>query len=111
MAISTGRPPSIEQEKIINATADHWRKIGNEAPVQAVTRVEDAAKQLIKLTGTLQGLYFTVVTFSSLQQRVKGWNGGALLLLLPVLFWLLSMLCATLVFIPRVRDVDLNNSS
>ena len=50
-----GRPPSATQENTATAAVEHWRKVGNEAPVQALARVEEAAKQLVSLTGTLQG--------------------------------------------------------
>lgn len=107
MTISRGRPPSPEQEESVKATANYWRKVSNEAPVQAVKRIEDAAKQIIGLTGTVQSLYFGVIAFSSLRQYLKDWE--SLLFLLPMLFWLLSMFCATQVFVPRVRNADLND--
>ena len=45
----SGRRPSTEQEALLAAAAEHWRKTGNEAPVQAIARVEEAAKQLVAL--------------------------------------------------------------
>src|SRR5918911_55382 len=75
----------------------------NEAPVQAITRIEDAAKQLVTLTGLLQGLYFAVFAFSGLHDRIT--NRWLLLFAtLPVGLWLVSLCCATLVFVPRVRQ-------
>ena len=103
----SGRRPSAEQEALLAAAAEHWRKTGNEAPVQAIARVEEAAKQLVALNGTLEGIYFAVFAFSDLRVQVNGWLG--LLVLLPVLLWLLSLLFATLVFVPRVRDIDLDD--
>lgn len=102
-----GEPPSSEQEAMLKTAAEHWRKTGNEAPVQAIARIEDAAKQLVVLNGTLEGIYFAVFAFSDLRAQINCWLG--LLFLLPVLLWLLSLLFATLVFLPRVRGVDLDD--
>ncbi|HEY6411877.1 MAG TPA: hypothetical protein VIY29_30840, partial [Ktedonobacteraceae bacterium] len=100
---------SPEQVKMIQDAAEQWRKVGNEAPVQAVARVEDAAKQLIALTSGLQGLYFAVFAFSDLRKQVGAMSlpvPGSVLLLcffLPIVLWLLSLYCATRVFLPQVR--------
>src|SRR5919199_1399809 len=106
-----GRPPGPELEEVVKGATEHWRKVANEAPVQAITRIEDAAKQLVTLTGLLQGLYFAVFAFSGLHDRIT----NRLLLLfatLPVGLWLVSLCCATLVFVPRVRQgADLDDQS
>jgi hypothetical protein len=87
---------------MIKAAAEHWRKVSQEAPVSALTRIEEAAKQLIGLTGTLQGIYFAVFAFSTVRTQVAGVR--LLLFLAPVLFWFLTLFCATLVFVPQVRE-------
>lgn len=92
---------------MIVAAAKHWRKTGNEAPAQSVVRVEEAAKQLVALNGTLEGIYFAVFAFSDLRAQINGWLG--LLFLLPVLLWLLSLFFATLVFVPQVQGFDLDD--
>lgn len=113
-----GQVPSPEQEEMLKKTAEYWRQVGIEAPVQAITRVEDAAKQLISLTAALQGLYFAVFAFSDLRKQIVALNlpvpGNLVLLLffLPIVFWLLSLFCATQVFVPRMHlDVNLNDMS
>src|SRR4051812_3125167 len=103
-----GRPPTAEEQALVKAAAEHWRKTGNEAPAQALARVEDAAKQLVALTGTLQGLYFAVFAFSDLRERVAN-PLVQLLFFAPLLLWLVSLYCATRVFVPRVRGADLND--
>src|SRR5260370_42119477 len=113
-----GQIPSNEQEQMIQDAADHWRTVGNEAPVQAITRIEEAAKQLIGLNATLQGIYFAVFAFSDLRKQIGLINGpvpGNIILLfffLPILCWLISLYCATRVFVPQVRSgVNLNDMS
>jgi len=113
-----GQVPNPEQEEMLKKTAEYWRQIGIEAPVQAITRVEDAAKQLISLTAALQGLYFAVFAFSDLRKQIVALSlpvpGNLVILLffLPIVFWLLSLFCATQVFVPRMHlDVNLNDVS
>src|SRR5579864_1207673 len=113
-----GQTPRNEQEQIIQDAAEQWRKVGNEAPVQAITRVEEAAKQLIALTAILQGIYFVIFAFSDLRKQVGTLNlpipNGLILLLffIPLVLWLVSLFCATQVFVPRPRpEVNLNDMS
>ena len=106
----SGRPPTQRQEQRIKAVADYWRKVEDEAPVQQVTRSEDAAKQLIGLAGVLQGLYLAVFAFSGLRMQISTLSIPVLralvwlLFLLPILLWLVSLYCATKVFVPIERD-------
>ena len=102
------------EEKILEGMAEHWRKVWNEAPVQALARVEDAAKQMIVVTTSLQGLYVAIFVFSTIRAQVMAAPGGVLgvfILLLfftPVVCWLVSLLYATRVFVPRVQPPDVN---
>lgn len=113
----SGQIPDDEQTHMIQKTAEYWRGVGNEIQVQAVTRAEEAAKQLIGLTATLQGLYFAIFAFSDFRKQVGAIVGpvpGNLILLLffvPILLWLVSLYCATQVFIPQVRPGNLNDLS
>src|SRR5947209_7661468 len=113
-----GQTPSNEQEQIIQDAADSWRKVGNEALVEAIKRIEEAAKQLIALTAILQGIYFAVFAFSDLRKQVDVLklpipNGLILLLFfIPLVLWLVSLYCATRVFVPQPRPgVNLNDMS
>jgi hypothetical protein len=114
----TGQRPNAEQEQIIQSTANYWRMVGNEAIVQAVSRIEEAAKQLIGITGALQGLAFTIYGFSDWQSQIAEGAGplsGRIvmaLFFLPVLFWLMSLFYATRVFVPQIhQNVDLTDVS
>jgi hypothetical protein len=107
-----------DEKKILEEITDHWRKVWNEASVQALARVEDAAKQMIVVTTGLQGLYVAIFAFSNIRLQVMAVPGGVfgvLILLLffsPVVCWLLSLLHATRVFVPRVQpDVNFNEVS
>jgi len=83
--------------------------VGYENSVQAATKLEEAAKQLVTLTGALQGLYFAVLVVGDLQRRL-GQSPLLLFVLLPIALWLAGMACATMVFVPRVRmEADLDD--
>jgi len=107
-----------DEEKLLEGMAEHWRTVWNGAPVQTLTRVEDAAKQMIVVTTGLQGLYVAIFVFSNIRAQVMGTLGavsGGLILLLfftPLVCWLVSLFCATRVFVPRVRPgVNFNEVS
>ncbi len=51
-----GQQFKSDEEKILQEMTAHWRNVWNEAPVHALTRVEDAAKQMIVVTTGLQGV-------------------------------------------------------
>lgn len=114
----SGQQLDPDEEKLLQETAEHWRKVWNETPVQALTRVEDAAKQMIVVTTGLQGLYVAIFAFSNIRVQVTAILGrvpGGFILLLfftPVVCWLMSLLNATRVFVPRVQpDINLNELS
>jgi hypothetical protein len=113
-----GQQFNSDEEKILQEMTEHWRKVWNEAPVQALIRVEDAAKQMIVVTTGLQGLYVALFVFSTIRAQVMTATGGVLGVLILLLFctplvcWLLSLFYATRVFVPRVQpDVNFNEVS
>ena len=77
-----------DEQKLLDETAGHWHKVWNEAPVQALTRVEDAAKQMIVVTTGLQGLYVAIFVFSDIRAQVMAAAGGVLGVLVLFLFFL-----------------------
>ncbi len=97
-----------EEERLLQETAEYWRGVWNQTPVQAIARIEDAAKQLIAITSALQVLYAAIFTFSSIRMQVSSvqWvlSGWLLLLLFctPLICWLMSLAYATRVFVPRI---------
>jgi hypothetical protein len=83
---------------------DYWEKVQREAPLIAINKSEEAAKQLITLTSLLSTIYFGIASFNeALKQTVSG--PFALLLVLPLPLWLGSLLFATRVIVPRAYVV------
>lgn len=114
----SGQQFDPDEDKLLQETAESWRKVWNEMPVQALTRIEDAAKQMIVVTTGLQGLYVAIFAFSNIRTQVMATLGmvpGLFILLLfftPLVCWLMSLLNATRVFVPRVQpDINLNELS
>lgn len=117
-APTQGQPFDPDEEKLLEDTAKYWQQVWNEAPIQALTRIEDAAKQMIVITTGLQGLYVAIFVFSSIRVQARATLGdiaGSFILLLfflPLACWLMSLFYAIRVFVPRVRlGVDFNEVS
>ena len=93
-----GRPPSPEHR--------FWRQAIQEIRKDSVKTVEDAARQLIALVTLLSGLYFHAITFSQLPKgavlSVVGLRLDVKVLFIgPLAVWVLCLLAAILVLIPR----------
>lgn len=114
----SGQQFDSDEEKLLEDMAEHWRKVWNETPVQAIARLEDAAKQMITITAGLQGLYVALFAFSNLRMQISatqwvlpGWLLW-LVFLLPLACWLVSLIYATRVFVPRIHPgVNFNEVS
>ena len=67
----------------------HWAKARIDTPLQLVARFDDAAKQLIAIGGTFQGLMIAVFAFSGAAPRIPTWG-----ILVVVGLLLLFIFCA-----------------
>jgi hypothetical protein len=85
-----GRPPPPEHL--------FWRQAIQEIRKDSLKTVEDAAKQLIALVTLLSGLYFHAITFS---QIPRSGTNLKVLFVGPLALWVLCLLAASLVLIPR----------
>ncbi|MDX6447078.1 MAG: hypothetical protein QOH71_4152 [Blastocatellia bacterium] len=56
------------------AVLQHWGKARIDTSLQLITRFDDAAKQLIAIGGTLQGLLIAVFAFSNAASRIPVWG-------------------------------------
>jgi len=91
-----GRPMTDEEA--------HWLKIGQQAPVEGIKSLEEAARQLITITGFLEGVYFAVISFTDVRRIHNDW--AHLSFVLPIGLWLVCILFASLVFVPRNYPID-----
>jgi hypothetical protein len=109
---------SIEQKAIKCKQPDHiqslWLEQGKDIIKGALTKQEEAARQLITITTLLQGIYFAAISFSDLKkalmvQQHHGVILAALIMLfaIPIIFWLISLSFSMRVIVPVTRLTNL----
>ena len=84
-----------------------WKQTAKGLLTESIKSIEEAAKQIIGVTGVLEGLYFHAIAYSDVRVGLKDWE--ALVYILPLLFWLVSLGCALLVFFPSTYDANINS--
>jgi hypothetical protein len=98
-----------DPQAVVDETREFWREVARETVKSSATTVEETAKQLIGITGILEGLYFHAITFADLRGQIFEFL-PLLAYLAPLVFWLFSLIFAGLVFFPRVYELDINSS-
>jgi hypothetical protein len=93
-----------------------WLETGQNTVKEAISRQEEAAKQLIGITSILQATYFAAISFSNLKnalasQNLHGWILGIFIVLfvLPITLWLISLGFAANVLMPVIRYYQLDS--
>lgn len=74
--------------------------------------LEDASKQLIVVSSMLQGIYFAVISLSDIKATNRNDPWFYLFVTLSILilvFWMISLYFATLVFIPEKHEKTKSN--
>ena len=66
--------PAFKNQESFDVILQHWAKARIDTPIQLVNRFDDAAKQLIAIGGTLQGLLIAVFAFSNAAPRIPAWG-------------------------------------
>lgn len=100
-------PQDIEIDAELATEADlMWSAIFREQIETTLPRIEEGAKQIITIATFSQTIYFAAISFSTIKQgistlsTVQKWLFASLFLL-PLICWCTSLLCATLVLLPR----------
>jgi hypothetical protein len=77
---------------------EFWSSIERSEPLETIKKIEDLAKQIITLTSTLSTIYFGILTLNntSKQTSLEGF-----LLLLPIIFWILSLSLSVWTLLPK----------
>ena len=100
----TDEPPIVVPEP-----NPFWKKNAESLVGGSITAMEDTAKQIIVLTGLLEGLYFHAISFSDLRGALDGLM--LVVYLAPLVLWLASLLCAMLTLSRKDYDININSSS
>ena len=62
--------PFFGNQATFEAVVQHWAKARIDTPMQIIAKFDDAAKQLITIGSTLQGLYIAVFTFGDTKGEI-----------------------------------------
>jgi hypothetical protein len=84
-----------------------WKDTARGLLGDSIKSIEETAKQIIGVTGILEGLYFHAIAYSDVRGELSG--GLLMLYVAPLLCWLVSMCCALLVFFPRTYDSNISS--
>ncbi len=84
---------------------DYWEKVDREAPISAIAKCEEAAKQLITLISLITTIYVGIISFSDVLKQPMSLRPTLLFILLPLPFWLGSLILATQVIVPKIYSV------
>jgi hypothetical protein len=98
----------VEYESMLEESHSFWRANARTQLGESIRSVEATAKQLIVVVGILEGLYFHAIAYS----RVRGQLSSTWLVIiymLPLAFWLSSLLFGLLVFFPRPYETNVNS--
>lgn len=85
-----------------------WGEIANATIKNMQKSYDEPAKQIITVSGVLQGLYFVAISFSTLKNLIClnciwDYLFNILIFLTPVGSWILSLYFAISVLIPKIR--------
>ena len=96
-------PPIVEVEP-----NPFWKENARKLVGESISTIEAVAKQIIVVTGLLEGLYFHAITFSDL----KGSLGGEMIwvYLSPIVLWLASLFFAMWTLSPQAQEININSS-
>jgi hypothetical protein len=75
-----------------------WKNNAKGLVGESIKAIEEAAKQIIGVTGILEGLYFHAIAYSRVRGKLDG--RSLLIYIAPLCCWLVSLTLALLVFLP-----------
>lgn len=86
-----------------------WKENAKNLVSGSIATIEEVAKQLIALNSAIATVYFTAITFSDLKSELSLLAG--LIYLVPVLFWILSLIFSVLTLSPKNYAININSST
>src|SRR5512135_1611729 len=100
-------PGTSDPQSVVDETRKFWRTTAQDTVKGSAQSIDETAKQIIAVVGILEGLYFHAVTFSTVKGTINT-PLTALAYTSPLIFWLFSLVAASLVFFPRAYQINLN---
>ncbi len=88
----------IQKGEVLSPEDIFWMDKMREMAGKSLESIEAAAKQLIAMITTMQGIYAAVLAFSGIKTIPKDSKWAALFYALPIILWLVSLYFALQVF-------------
>ena len=88
----------------------YWKKIALEATIVAISKCEEAAKQLISLNSVAITLYIGIISFSDILKQPLSMRRIFSFVILPLPFWLIGLILSMGVIIHRPRIIKSGKS-
>ena len=85
-----------------------WKENARRLVGESISTIEDVAKQIIVVTGLLEGLYFHAITFSDLKGSLS--DGMVWIYLAPLMLWMASLFFAMWTLLPEAHEININST-
>ena len=98
-----------DPQSVVDETRKFWHSIAQDTIKNSASVIEETARQVIAVVAILEGLYFHAIAYSDLRGQQLGiWS--ILTYIGPLIFWLFSVVSASLVFFPRLYKLNIISS-
>lgn len=110
-------PPELMDERIIHPpepdtlleeTRTFWRETGKGLVRGSVSTIDETAKEIVKVAGILEGLYFHGIALTGLRGKITDLT--LWIYLAPIGLLLVSLCMALIVFFPNHSRLNINSS-
>ena len=97
-----------ELPSAVDPSLAFWKENAKNLLRESIKSIEETAKNVIGVTALLEGLYFHAIAFSGIRGKLNGWT--FVVFNAPLVFWLVSLSFALLVFFPRNYASNINSA-
>lgn len=102
------------QGHALTAIDRFWLDTSRNVVKESIGAIEEAAKQLIKVASFSQTIYFAAISFGDVKKSLTSLSSGQrwwtiALLVIPLLFWMVSLIFAIRVFTPKTYNTNLES--
>lgn len=97
-----------QQSDLVDETRGFWREVARDMVRDSIQTVDETGKQIVTITGILEGLYFHAIVFSDLRGDIHG--NLFIIYFAPVILFLSSLIMALIIFIPDRYNINIHSS-
>lgn len=102
------------QAENLSSTDEFWLNILRQRANNSIQFLEDTAKQYITITSFSQTVYFAAISFSEVKKSLfllpaNTRFGIIILLIIPLICWIYSLICATRAFAYKLFNTHLQS--